>query len=191
MEKQVLPGTTLPYDEEEGSAFQPIRKMILQAGGFSLSQLCSLTGLEGTTIQNWVKRGWVPKPRRDKRYAERQTARILLICALRDGLQIERIAALADSVNVAAGHGCPEQENEPLLYDCFARTVCRLSAEKGLTEQKIAQAVQAALHGFRGFAPGSEEWVARVLAVMAVAYFAAVLQHKAEEDCRALFPGVF
>ena len=115
MEEQVLPGTTLPYYEEEGSAFLPIRKMVLQAGGFSLSQLCALTGLEGTTIQNWVKRGWIPKTH-SKKYAERQVARVLLISALRDGLLIDQIAVLADSVNIPAGYGHAEQENEQLLY---------------------------------------------------------------------------
>ncbi|MDD6175066.1 MAG: DUF1836 domain-containing protein [Firmicutes bacterium] len=191
MEKQVLPGTMLPYAEEGGSAFRPIRKMLLQAGGFSLSQLCSLTGLEGTTIQNWVKRGWVPKLRIGKRYDERQTARILLIASLRGGLQIEQIAALADSVNLPQGGGSPEQENEPLLYDCFVRTVFRLSMEEGLTGQKIAQAVQTALRGCGEPVPGFEGRAAQVLAVMAEAYFAAQLQRRAEADCRALVSGFF
>lgn len=188
MEEQVLPGTTLPYYEEEGSAFLPIRKMVLQAGGFSLSQLCALTGLEGTTIQNWVKRGWIPKTH-SKKYAERQVARVLLISALRDGLLIDQIAVLADSVNIPAGYGHAEQEDEQLLYDCFARTVHQLSIEEGLTEERIAAAVQTALRGFRGFWPESETWMAQVLVVMAKAYFAAVLQHRAEQHCRTLFPG--
>ncbi len=190
MEEQVLPGTTLPYYEEEGSAFLPIRKMVLEAGGFSLSQLCTLTGLEGTTIQNWVKRGWVPKSDHNKKYAERQVARILLISALRDGLQLDQIAMLTDSMNVPAGRGHPGQENEPQLYDCFARAVHRLSLEKGLTGQKTASAVQAALHSSRDFVPDSGEWMAHVLDAMVHAYFAAVLQHKAEACCRAIFPHI-
>ena len=38
-------------------AFEPIRTAMKLTGGFTLSQLAEISGLEATTIQNWVKRG--------------------------------------------------------------------------------------------------------------------------------------
>ena len=62
MQMKFFPGTTLPFDSKfcENSFFI-ISSLCAATGGITLSQLTEMTGLEGTTIQNWVKRGWVSK----------------------------------------------------------------------------------------------------------------------------------
>ena len=64
-----MPGTVMPFPNRAEAPFAVIEEMLLAAGGFSLSQLSALTGLEGTTIQNWVKRGWILKPKNNKKYS--------------------------------------------------------------------------------------------------------------------------
>ena len=55
-----IPGTTLKYSEAaRNDSFSMIAPVLEATGGLTLSQLSTLTGLEGTTIQNWIKRGWV------------------------------------------------------------------------------------------------------------------------------------
>ena len=55
-----LPGTAIPFDHRAGNdTYALISPIITATGGVSLSQLSQITGLEGTTIQNWIKRGWV------------------------------------------------------------------------------------------------------------------------------------
>ena len=92
---QVLPGTTLPLPEEAAdNAFSVLTPIFaVSGGGLLLSQLTEMTGLSPTTIQNWVKRGWVSK-RVNKNYGELQVARILLINLLRPAMQLDKIAAL-------------------------------------------------------------------------------------------------
>ena len=58
--KRLIPGTTIKYTEQaRNSAFSLISPVLEATGGLTLSQLSKLTGLEGSTIQNWIKRGCV------------------------------------------------------------------------------------------------------------------------------------
>ena len=75
--QKLIPGTSLEY-KGEGSMFSMLLPIIRAGDGLTLSQVCSITGLEPSTIQNWVKRGYVARPVK-KKYRERQLARILMI----------------------------------------------------------------------------------------------------------------
>ena len=74
-----IPGTTLRYNEQAKlAAYSVVAPVIEATGGLTLSQLSKLTGLEGSTIQNWIKRGWVSTTV-GKKYSDKQVIRILLI----------------------------------------------------------------------------------------------------------------
>ena len=80
---KMIPGTTLKFSEQaRDSAFSLIAPVLEATGGLTLSQLSKLTGLEGSTIQNWIKRGWISSTQ-GKKYSEKQVIRILLINMLR------------------------------------------------------------------------------------------------------------
>lgn len=107
-----VPGTVL--NAPPSAAKEPfcvIAPILEITGGLTLSQLCDMTGLEASTIHNWIKRGWVAKPI-GKRYTETQTARIMIINMLRDALQMEQIAQLMSWVN-----GSVEDRNDDILPD--------------------------------------------------------------------------
>ena len=70
-----------------------------------------LTGLNGSTIQNWVKRGWVAAPV-GKRYGRRQLMRIILINMLRDVMKLENIIAIMRYIN-----GSVEDESDDIIPD--------------------------------------------------------------------------
>ncbi len=113
-----VPGTELPLTDwakeriKEGQAFDSLITPILSAtGGVTLSQLSRFTGLEGTTIQNWIKRGWVPQ-NSTKKYTERHVARILLINVLRQAMKLEDIVKLMHYIN-----GEVEDESDDILHD--------------------------------------------------------------------------
>ncbi|MCR5638647.1 MAG: DUF1836 domain-containing protein [Lachnospiraceae bacterium] len=107
-----IPGSTLEmseaYKDDAFSAFSPILKA---TGGITLSQLSKLTGLEGSTISNWIKRGWVV-PTTGKRYSDKQVIRILLINMLRGAIKLEEIAELLRYIN-----GDVENETDDILND--------------------------------------------------------------------------
>lgn len=60
MELKILPGTTLALPKDKTTnAFSVIEPVLDATGGLTLRQVCDMTGLPASTIQNWVKRaGW-------------------------------------------------------------------------------------------------------------------------------------
>ena len=97
--KRLVPGTTIKFTEQaRNAAFSLISPILEATGGLTLSQLSKLTGLEGSTIQNWIKRGWVSSTR-GKKYSEQQVLRILLINMLRGAMKLESIVRLMAYIN--------------------------------------------------------------------------------------------
>ena len=103
-------------------SFAQLSALIRAADGLSLAQVCSLTGLEPSSVQNWIKRGFVPHPEH-KRYRERHVARILLINALRECLLIERVGELMRYVNGNTDDTSDDLITEEALYDLFNAAV--------------------------------------------------------------------
>ncbi len=96
---RTVPGTVLPWtDGLQQNAFAVLSPVLAVTKGLTLSQLRELTGLEGSTIQNWVKRGWVERPT-GKRYGEQQIVRIVIINMLRNSMQLDKIIALMTYIN--------------------------------------------------------------------------------------------
>ena len=57
---KTIPGTAINFSEQgRYTAFSLVSPILEATGGLTLSQLSKLTALEGSTIQNWIKRGWV------------------------------------------------------------------------------------------------------------------------------------
>ena len=119
--KDNIPGTNLSYSQAE-DAFSVFKPMFMVTNGLALSQICSITGLEASTIQNWVKRGFVPRPE-DKKYTERHLARILLISALRDCMRIEDIGELMVLINGDVEDESDDIVSESDIYDYFCKVV--------------------------------------------------------------------
>jgi len=118
--EKLLPGIEA-YIESGEKGFSKIQMLLEATGGLSLSQVCAVTGLEGSTIQNWVKRGWVAHPK-GKRYEEVHIARILIINALKECIKLEHIALLMSFVS-GGGDGNGEnaiKESELFNYLCEA-----------------------------------------------------------------------
>ena len=91
--------------------FESIRPAFAATGGLMLSQVVEITGVGGSTIQNWIKRGWIPSPV-EKKYGERQVARILIVDMLRKSMQLENIVKLMECVN-----GNVEDQSDDIIKD--------------------------------------------------------------------------
>jgi len=89
--KQQIPGTVLMG--EDATAVQGQLRAMFLAGGLTLSQVLYLTDLEAHTVQNWVRRGFVPPPI-GKKYGLAQFCRIALLNALRSAIPLEQICRL-------------------------------------------------------------------------------------------------
>ena len=49
-------------DRQELIDFEALRPAFAVTGGLMLSQVVEMTGLGSSTIQNWIKRGWIMSP---------------------------------------------------------------------------------------------------------------------------------
>ena len=119
--------TDNPNDKRIGGRIADYLPLIQATDGLTLSQICSLSGLEASTIQNWIKRGYVPHPV-GKKYHERHLARILLIARLRESMQIDRVGELLRYVNGDADDEGDDLISEQSLYDIFCEIAGELQA---------------------------------------------------------------
>jgi len=116
-----------PGSDKNEKGFAKIEMLLEATGGLSLSQVCTVTGLEGSTIQNWVKRGWVENPV-GKKYEEIHLARILIINALKECIKLEHITLLMSYVNGSAKDGSEAIIKESTLYNYLCEAM-RLSGQ--------------------------------------------------------------
>ncbi len=138
MLNEKIPGTNISYSEAD-DAFSVFRPMIEITGGLSLGQVCTITGLQQSTIQNWVKRGFIPHPE-NKKYYERHLSRILLISALRDCMNIEEIGELMVLINGDTDDESDDIISESSLYDYFCKTV-RSMDQRELNDKYIEETI--------------------------------------------------
>ena len=179
MTEKYIPGTTIPdTGAMSGGMFAALRPMIEAANGLTLAQVCAITGLESSTVQNWVKREFVAHPV-NKKYRDRHLARILMISMLRDSLKIDDIGELMRLINGDATDESDDIISEPELYDLLCELVAEASAD-------MAPEVLAALISEKSAERALPDEAARVrleaaMAVMVDAYFAGVLVRRAED----------
>lgn len=127
----MIPGTILKkkaMGDVNGMVF--LDKIFFITDGIMLSQIREITGIDSSTLQNWIKRGWVGKPI-NKRYSKDQLARILIINMLRRNTQLERIDFLLRYIN-----GNPDNKEddiipESLLYDYITKIIDRIAESSG------------------------------------------------------------
>lgn len=159
-----IPGTNMQYSSDN-DAFSMFRPMIEITGGLSLSQVCSITGLQASTIQNWVKRDYVPRPIK-KKYLERHLARILLISSLRDCMNIEDIGELMKLINGDTEDESDDIVSESKLYDYFSNCINMLTC-KTIEDEKIEEAIEEVLKNEESIA---KQKLVYALKVMVYAY---------------------
>ena len=178
-----IPGTALTAKAEElGHTEERFRSMFL-GGGIVLSQVAAVTGLEPYTVQNWVKRGFLPKPE-NKRYSLRQLCRIININMLKDALPMEKICGLLSYIN---GHLDDESDDlidDSVLYFLFVRLAAdhrRMNNPQG-RDAYLAELMAS----YDEPAPGARARVEQVLRIMLTAWAAAQLRHRAEQMVQEL-----
>ena len=177
MQEHTIPGTNISM-AEKGGMFDKFIPLIKATNGLTLSQVCAITGLESSTIQNWVKRGFVAHPV-NKKYHERQLARILLISSLRDAMKIDSIGALMRLVNGSADDESDDIIPEERMYDYFCEAVAK--AENSIPAlEEIPALVKETVRDYAEPHQHAAERLQDALCVMVYAYCCA--RYKAQAD---------
>lgn len=138
MLSETIPGTNISYDNYE-ETFENYRKMIEMTGGLSLGQICTITGLQTSAIQNWVKRGFVPHPE-NKKYFERHVSRILLINSLKDCMNIDDVGELMVLINGDTDDESDDIVSETRLYGYLCQIIHDLDFKK-LDDETIEKVI--------------------------------------------------
>ena len=173
-----LPGTTLSLNRSEADQVGNLFQSMFLAGGLTLSQVSSITGLEPYAIQNWVKRGFLAPPQR-KRYDKEQLCRIITINMLKGALTLEKICSLMQYVNGDLTDDSDDIIDDAVLYFMFVRLAARARHIGG--DQGWDLALEEATHDYREPVPGAKDRVIRVLRVMLTAWICSRFQAQVDD----------
>ena len=140
-----IPGTTLKFNEQaRDEAFSIVSPVLDATGGLTLSQLSKLTGLTGSTIQNWIKRGWVASTQ-GKKYSRKQVLRILLINILRNAMKLEHIAKLMEYVNGDVEDTSDDIIDDDVWYNILCRIIFTAEDERAFDTNSVKKLISREL----------------------------------------------
>ena len=163
--EKTIPETTVPHAAYEDNGFAKIEMLLNATGGLSLSQVCAVIGLESSTIQNWVKRGWVAHPN-GKKYEEKHIARILIINALKECVKLEYIAQLMEYVNGNQEDDSEHIIKESQLYDYLCNALEQLGQADDLSRNGVESVANIVIKNYKGPTPQARVKIRKALAVM-------------------------
>lgn len=152
--------------------------LIKAADGLTLGQVCSLSGLEPSTIQNWIKRGYVPHPVA-KKYSERHLARILLIAELRECMPIERVGSLLSYINGDTDDVSDDIITEEALYDLYRGMTEQLDVSK-LSAQMVSKTALKAADSLEDIDEEKRIRIRSALLITANVYASALFKQEAD-----------
>lgn len=170
-----LPGTTLEGKRSDADRTDGLFQSMFLAGGLTLSQISSITGLEPYTIQNWVKRGFLSSPQH-KRYDLQQLCRIITINMLKGALTLERICSLLTYINGDLADDSDDIIDDSALYFMFVKLAARARHIGG--NQAWDDALLEATANYTEPYPGARDRIILVLRVMLMAWISSRFQEQ-------------
>ena len=173
----IIPGTTLEGQRENADRIDGLMQSLFLAGGLTLSQVSSITGLEAYTIQNWVKRGFLSPPR-NKRYDMEQLCRILNINILKGNMPLEQIVKLMTYLNGNLADESDDLVDDTQLYFLFVKLAARARYIGGT--KAWDDALVEITEDYAEPVPGAREKLIKVLKVMLTTWCANMLKMHAD-----------
>lgn len=178
---KMIPGTAITYSEQgRYTAFSLIAPVLDATGGLTLSQLSKLTGLEGSTIQNWIKRGWVSSPK-SKKYAEKQVIRIILINMLKGVMKLEQIANLMTFINGDVDDTTDDIVDDVTLYNILCRIIFTAVDEGAFEPNHIRELIAKELEECASEIHFGADKLSKAMYIMVMAYRSSCLKNEMEK----------
>lgn len=186
IQSSLIPGTRMEKQRMGNvTGLDFLKKIFYITDGIMLSQIREICGIDGSTLQNWTKRGWVANSH-NKRYSIDQLARILIINMMRDSVQLERIASLLQYVNGRAGDPSDDIIPESELYDYLCRIIDELMSDSdGIPN--VRELIKKTLETYVEHTSGARQRLENACEIIICAYFAAMVRQKANSLLDNLF----
>ena len=158
---------------------EEIRKISSVMKGFTLSQVKEITGMSTASIQNWISRGWVPRPV-NKKYSTDHISRIMIIKTLAPVLGLERTSRLLSYVNGDTDDKSDDIVSETELYEYIIKTE-ECSRSSGTVSQDLEEGIRETLGGYVEKSPGSYERMFKALRIICLAFASSAIREKCLE----------
>ena len=173
-----IPGTTLKGLRSDADRTDGLFQSMFLAGGLTLSQVSSITGLEPYTVQNWVKRGFLSPPV-GKKYTMEQLCRIININILKGAVPLEQIEKLMAYLNGDLTDESDDLVDDTMLFFFFTKLAARARYIGGT--KSWDDALEEITRDYAEPVPGAREKLIRVLKVMLTVWCANQLKLQADK----------
>ena len=172
-----IPGTTLTGLRSNADRTQELFQTMFLPGGMTLSQVTGITGLEAYTVQNWVKRGFLPSPV-NKRYNMEQLCRLININILKGTMPIEQIVKLMGYLNGNLADESDDLVDDTMLFFLFVKLAARARYIGGT--KAWDDALLEITEDYEEPVPGARNKLIQVLKIMLTVYCANALKIQAD-----------
>ena len=183
----LIPGTVLVRkDMGNVTGMEFLKKIFFISSGVMLSQIREISGIDGSTLQNWTKRGWVANSKL-KRYDIDQVAHILIINMLRDCMQLDRITFVIRYINGRVDDREDDIISDSLLYDYICRILDRLLDDETTYDMTSLRAcISEVTSDYEEKVSGARKRLDQALEVIIAAYYAALIKRHSDQLVDAL-----
>ncbi|MBE6657330.1 MAG: DUF1836 domain-containing protein [Ruminococcaceae bacterium] len=186
IDNRMIPGTQMDKEamgNVTGLAF--LDKIFYIQQGIMLAQIRDISGIDGSTLQNWVKRGWTGNAI-NKKYSKDQLSRILLINMMRQALQLEKIDYLLHYINGDIDSKDDDIIPESKLYDYVCRIVDAVSGDVVYNTEDLRACIAQMTSDHPEVYPGARDRLNAVLEIIVTAYNASLLADYANAQLQQL-----
>ena len=180
---ELIPGTKLMRSDMGGvTGLEFLNKVFFISDGVMLTQIREISGIDGSTLQNWTKRGWVANARL-KRYNIDQVAHILIINMLRSCMQLDKIAFLVSYINGRVYDESDDIIRDSQLYDYICRILDKLmnAGEISPDNQTLKTTIEKITSDYEEKVSGARRRLNTALEIIIIAYYASIIKSHSDE----------
>lgn len=173
----LIPGTILRRkDMGDVTGMEFLKKIFFISSGVMLSQIREISGIDGSTLQNWTKRGWVANSKL-KRYDIDQVAHILIINMLRDCMQLDRITFVIRYINGSVEDHADDIISDSQLYDYICRILDRLLDDDTTYDiSSLRSCISEVTADYEEKVSGARRRLDQALEIIIAAYYASLIK---------------
>ena len=187
----MIPGTRLKKNDMGNvTGLEFLSKVFYISEGVMLSQIREVSGIDGSTLQNWTKRGWVANARL-KKYNIDQVAHILIINMLRSCIQLDHIAFLLQYINGKIDDTSDDIIRDSVLYDYICRILDALTRQDVASKASIKEVIRDQIANYEEAMEGARDRLAHALEIIVTAYYAALIKRSSDKMLANLMSSAF
>ena len=180
--ENTIPGTILDrYAMGDVTGMEFLSKIFYISDGVMLSQIREISGIDGSTLQNWTKRGWVENSK-SKKYNMDQVAHILIINMLRSCMQLDKIDFLIKYINGRVDDRSDDIIRESELYDYICRILDALmSGDREVQISTLRECIEEVTAEYDEKISGARRRLTNALEIIIIAYYASIIKSHSDK----------